>query len=74
MTKNIIYQTCNCTLQFEMKKVPDKYVEIIIYTPIWQLGAQMMSWVQRWVGADRFSATRYMKVKRMGTIEILRRI
>ena len=26
--------TYNCTLQFEMKKVPDKYVEIIIYTPM----------------------------------------
>ena len=26
--------TYNCTLQFEMKKVPDKSVEIIIYTPM----------------------------------------
>ena len=37
------------TLQFEMKKVPDKYVEIIIYTPMWQLCAPMLSWVQWWV-------------------------
>ena len=56
--------TYNCTLQFEMKKVPDKYVEIIIYTPMWQLCAPMMSWV-----VYRFSATRYMKVKRSGITE-----
>ena len=41
------------------------------------ISAAMMSWVPRelsWLFTNRFSATRYMKVKRMGITEILRRI
>ena len=42
---------------------------------MWQLCAKMMSWVQWWVElvgySNRLSATRYMKGKRMGMIEIL---
>ena len=44
---------------------------------MWQLCAAMMCWVRRWVElmfTNRFRATRYMKVKRMGITESLRRI
>ena len=46
-------------------------------SPLWQLCAAMMSWVQQWVElvvTNRFRATRYMKVKKMGITEILRKI
>ena len=44
---------------------------------LWQLCAAMMTWVGRWVELVLLtdsSATRYMKVKRIGITEFLRRI
>ena len=66
-TANIVYR------KLKVDAVPSQNLESSIQLPhVSQLSAAMMSWVGCLLTDS--SATRYMKVRRMGITEILRRI